>query len=132
MICALQVYDFLDLDIPALPNLHTLKLSHMKLSTLSDPLASRLNQLMVLDLSCNSFVRFPESVALIPTLQKLDLSENRELQLEMGNIHTLAGLTSLTLLDLEKDKFLSAHWTDASMHALFHISRKVPWLLVQL
>jgi hypothetical protein len=91
----LQVEKFIPLHTPALPYLRSLKLEDMRLSRFPPRLAAELQQLTHLSLACT---RLPTAVTQITTLRTLNLSWNKDLQLERSDLNVLAALPHMRRL----------------------------------
>jgi Leucine-rich repeat (LRR) protein len=74
----------------------------MRLDEFPAAVAASLTRLTWLHLGGNSFDHLPVSLSRITTLQFLNLYGNPGLQLDMGNLNTLAALPDLQRLDLCK------------------------------
>ncbi len=127
-------------SLPAMPinfsRLHYLEFSNLKLTALPKSVALALKSLATLNLAGNDFTCIPTSVCLIHTLEVLDLSNNRHLQLQDRDVDTLAGLPVLKALSIRKTpEFMWSYWfssdaklTDASVGVLLAIKERMPHL----
>ena len=127
------------MNTPALRSLHTLELAQSSLVTFPKEAATRLKRLVVLRLQRNNFARLPPAVALIPTLQQLDLSRNKPMTLRESDVTMLRALKCLTQLHLDKgsaewqsEDAALFMWTAASAQAALLISKTLPELNIQL
>ena len=102
---------------------------------LSPTFARRLKSLVVLDLSKNHFTCIPQAVEQIPTLQELNLSKNKDLQLLLDeDIALLKSLKNLELLQLDKGRKENGAeytWSGACMRVIQMITKTFPNLTVQ-
>jgi len=80
-----------------------------------------------LDLSSNSFVQLPPAIAHIPTLQVLDMSNNKKLQLHEDDPAILCALVNLKVLYLRKK---AGKWSGDSVQAIIDITARLPNLVV--
>ena len=130
----LQAHVCLPQDTPILPQLHTLKVWDADMQHLPLALTSRLQSLVVLDLSQNNFVLIPSAVAQIPTLQELNLSGNKKLGLRRSDVEMLKSLKSLDLLHLDKGYRGGGEgtWSNSCMRVILLISKTIPDLTVKI
>ncbi len=124
-ILVLQVADYLPLTTPCLSCLRTLTLPGANIHAFPDTLASRLTNLVHLDLRGNSFERLPSALAHITTLETIDLSNNRPLELVKGDAAIIGALSSLETLDVAKT-WSGMSWTARSLRAIRHLESKFP------
>ena len=124
----MQVEQYLPPLTPALPYIQDLQIiATDRVQVFPDSVAGGLRSLTSLSLSGNSFARIPTNLTMITTLQKLDLSQNKSLELHIQDLDTLSGLPYLQVLDIRKtDIFFSQE----SVEILRTIGERFPALHV--
>lgn len=129
----MQAHACLPPDTPILTQLHTLKVWNADMHYLPQAFASRLQSLVVLDLSQNNFVLIPPAVGRISKLQEVNLSGNKNLRLRFADIEMLKSLRNLELLHLDKDfrGGCEGTWSNSCMRVILLISKMFPDLTVK-
>jgi hypothetical protein len=127
---SLQVHALLPSVSPCLPRLRTLVLGGMHLQDFPISVAGALKRLISLDLRCNDFGQLPAAVSRITTLESLDISSNNFLELEDGDLNTLAALPDLQILSIFKayPSLSKSGYSQKSVWVLMDISRRFPHL----
>jgi Leucine-rich repeat (LRR) protein len=120
-------------NAPSLPYLSTLELSGLELKDFPAAVAIALKRLTSLNLYGNSFEKLPAAISHITTLQSFNLSFNAPLQLEEGDLITLAALPHLQNLLIFKQgstehDALYSEFSQKSMWVSMAISRRFPLL----
>jgi len=104
----------------SLPHLRILKLVGMDLQEFPASVASCLEQLTSLDLSENLLTCLPAAVALITTLQALDMSSNCT-SLKKSDVDLLGALPNLRTLDFLKN--YRGQWDNPGLH-IYNLARQ--------
>lgn len=121
--------DVLEMVLALAPvNLKEVSFCMLCLETVPALVASRFRNLECLDLSHNTFARLPALLSKITTLQKVDMSFNENLQLDLSDIGRLAPLSDLKTLVLGKDVADAPLdvWSETSARVLKVLKTKLP------
>lgn len=130
----MQVDQYLPPHTPALPHLKELRLTTTNnVAEFPDSVARVLMRLTSLILTDNAFPGIPESLTLITTLEKLDLSGNQRFQLHIDDIKILSGMPCLKALDISHAcyDFSSQGLSQESVKILGMIEERFPGLSIQ-
>lgn len=100
----------------------------MELEGFPEEVASALQNLTSINLARNCFTKIPPSVSHITTLQSLDMSYNRSLQLRDVDLATVAAMPALKSLAIPKGVAACNGFSMASVNILFALRARFPSL----
>ena len=128
----MQVGGLLPSASPSLRALKSLSLMFGYLDTFPDPVASCLEQLTHLELTCNLFDRIPPALSHITTLVNLYMGGNQDLEMQRSDINLLRSLPDLEVLDVSKrvpeDGGDDSGFSQKSIGVLLEIAYNIPSL----